>query len=172
MRNTTRVLAFLWLTVLALFAGVTVYNMGTASRTKQNGVDVRKALQKMLLNECCCREALIHLYGGWVRLSGQSVCNDVLRLSGGQLFTGGMRKFDPRGYFRNVQNLHEFGLFCIIGHAIVSALNETNLPLFSKFEFSHLCAQTTDYIRNHPPLRLNSAQIYSMPQLLPLASWL
>lgn len=63
-------------------------------------------------------------------------------------------------------------LFCIIGHAIVSALNETNLPLFSKFEFSHLCAQTTDYIRNHPPLRLNSAQIYSMPQLLPLASWL
>ena len=108
MRNTTRILAFLWLAVLALSAGVTVYNMGTASRTKQDGGDARKVLQRMLLDECCYREALIHLYGGWVRLSGQSVCNEVLRLSNGQLFTGGMRKFDPRGYFRNVQNLHEF----------------------------------------------------------------
>lgn len=108
MRNTTRVLAFLWLTVLALFAGVTVYNIRMASRTKQDGGDARKVLQKMLLDECCCREALLHLYGGWARLTGRSVCNDVLRLPNGQLFTGGMRKFDPRGYFRNVQNLHEF----------------------------------------------------------------
>lgn len=80
------------------------------------------------------------------------------------------REFDMK--YPQQRMAAEYRLFCIIGHAIVSALNETNLPLFSKFEFSHLCAQTTDYIRNHPPLRLNSAQIYSMPQLLPLASWL
>ena len=110
MRNTARVMAFLWLTLLASFAGVTVYNIGMTSITKQDAGDARKTIQKMLLDGCCCREILIHLYGGWVRLSGQSVCNEVLRLPGGQLFTGDLRKINPREYSRNVQALHEFAL--------------------------------------------------------------
>ena len=114
MKRITVTIAFAWIAFLLAFSGITLWNLVCAKPEKTaEKMGFRDQLHKALLNKCAFHDEMIHLYGGWVRATGRSVCNGVFRSSGGMLINTHMPYFDTKSRVRSLKmlrsNLKESG---------------------------------------------------------------
>lgn len=100
-------IAFVWIVFLMVLSGVTAWNLADEPLSKKSEkADWRERLHGMLLEKCAFRDEMIHLYGGWVRVSGRSVCNGVLRASNGVLINVRMPLIDTKSQATKLRSLH------------------------------------------------------------------
>lgn len=86
MKRISLIVAFVWIALLTILSGITLWNLVHAKRA--NAADrtgSREWLHGELLGTCAFHDEMIHLYGGWARVSGRSVCNGVFRHRSGML---------------------------------------------------------------------------------------
>ena len=107
MKLITATIAFVWIVLLAALSGITLWNLSNAAPSKsQEKADFRGRLRGMLLDKCAFHDEMIHLYGGWARVSGRSVCNGVLRHKSGMLINSRLTYTDATNRARRLKALY------------------------------------------------------------------
>lgn len=106
MKRITLTIAFVWIALLAALSGVTLWNLACAKSAKAaEKAGFRDRLHKELLDRCAFHDEMIHLYGGWARASGRSVCNGVLRHHSGMLVNTHLAYADTANRARSLKAL-------------------------------------------------------------------
>lgn len=62
-------------------------------------------IREVLLEKCAFREAMIHFYGDWARITGRSLCNDVIRHQSGMLLNVKMPYVDTTNHANKIRYL-------------------------------------------------------------------
>lgn len=99
-------------------------------------------IREVLLEKCAFREAMIHFYGGWARITGRSLCNDVIRHQSGMLLNTIMPQKDTKNQVTKLwglrNNLNKMGKeFLYVQLPLKNCRVDDMLPRGYAIDYSH-----------------------------------